>query len=364
MRSGFLSRAVAVFLTAAAVVMPAQAQQKSVVKVSRSAPYRHPHSKIELPVVIDRLPRVGVEQLGTGELDTITNYETPDHDEVISVFVYRDVLDALPVWFDRAIGAVEGRSASFGAVTPVVAPQPFTPPGRERQSGLIAAWRAEQNYRSTGLAMFTVGEWLVKLRYSSRTIAPEAMGERMQSALAAIKWPKMTRADRPAEPVAACPEPLVFADKPERVVLSEEDRMASALASGVISAAAGLRDDTKDKAKDGAKDEAAQPARWCRDPAQSPVGAVYRPDASTERYLIALSDAGRGIVVSPDLSGEIKTPPQRWWSANLLLLDRTLGFAPYSAMPTTAQAIDSINGAPIVSTTTFGKKRAIDIITP
>lgn len=348
---------IAIAWLASLIAPPVAAQSpKQVVPTAADQPYRHPHSGIALPTALEGIARTQAEQLGDNELDVIVNYTTPDNGEVITLFIYRDVLRAMPVWFDRAVFAAKNRSQLFGTVTPALSAAAFTPPGHSQPSGLIATWATEKSYRSTGVAMFTSGDWLVKLRYSSRSIAPEALEARMNAVLAAITLPAVPQSDRPTALVQPCTEPLAFRKKARLVRTSSDDRISAALVAGMMAS-------TENR---GNGNEAGKPpvfSLWCRDPGQAEQQPVYRADEAKDHYLIAVSDAGRGVVVRPDLSGLIRGSDRNRWGVDLVLLDRTLSFPAYSAMPTPAQALQAINGDPIVSTTTFGDKRNIELNT-
>src|SRR5438309_11444379 len=67
------------------------------------------------------------------------------------------------------------------------------------------------------------------------------------------------------------------------------------------------------------KKGAPQPVRmpvWCQDAAQTLQGGVYRADGAPDAYLLALSDAGRGIWVGPDQGLSILLPGDTAKAAN------------------------------------------------
>ena len=145
-------------------------------------------------------------------------------------------------------------------------------------------------YRSTGVALVPLGEdWLVKLRYSSTTLAPEELGARMQAVLGALAWPKTIAPVPAARPIADCTTTLRTKDDAK----PRGDALGSSLLQGALLGAI-----AKGEVK---PEKTAHVATFCRDPAAHPElgnAGVYRADGERDGYLIALGDAGRGIYVT------------------------------------------------------------------
>lgn len=340
--------------TMLAPALPATAQmQKSELRASAGKPYRFRHSKLVVPANLDGIPRTSVEQFGTDELDVFARYARDS--DLITVYVYRKVGGAVPVWFDRARASIEGRSEMFGTVTPSVMPAAFTPPGQANASGLVGGWTVTKPpYRGTALALLPMGDWLVKIRYSSTTLDGPALVARMPTLLAALDWTRTPATTAPAAaPVADCATPLAF-PVTAQVVRDEKMLSMTALTAGLLSSAA-ARASTK----------LATPApvpRWCRDIGPAPVGGVYRPDAAMDRYLLAFSDSGRGVWVAPDELGPLLSEgssPQ--WSIQLLDLGQTTAFPPMTALPRPDQVATALEGPMLSSTTTWGRKTQVNV---
>lgn len=331
----------------------AQAQkQPEKIRLSAGKSFKHKHSKLEVPASIDGISRSSITALENDQLDVSVNFSAPGTSEVISVFIYREVAGALPVWFDRARWAIETRPKVYGTPRWIENMLPFTPPGRANDTGLIAVYMPSAgDYKSTGVAMVPLGEWLVKIRYSSAVIPPEALAEKIKGVLAALKWPSKLSDAATAVPVTPCATSLSL---PERSQPAASDDGATALMGALLALPA---------MNDKAKSSNAAPPLWCRDDGLKPSGNVYRPDAATDSYLIALSDAGRGIRVHPDANATlIDKDAKPSWRIEMLDLSRTTAFPPQDRLPPPLQALEIVESGKFVSSTaSWGKKQDIQL---
>lgn len=338
-------RTICLGLLAAAVTVPATAQVKPrVLPVSADAPFVHANSGATLPVRLIDLPRTQVREFEGPELDVVATY-TDDRSE-LTVYVYRTLSGAVPVWFDRATSAIESRDG-WGTLTPVAAaPIAVAPPGRSIASGLAQGWGITDGpYRGTAIAMVPLGEWLVKLRYSSKAAdGPQAFAA-VRAALAALAWPASAKDAAPAAPVAACPKALQFKGQAKAMAPDLNATMMGALLAMPVETA---------------KREGPAPV-WCRDAARVQMGALYRPDAQDNGYLLALSDAGRGIWVGPSLDGLFDNRKKTAWSVDFITPGRTIVFPQQDRLPSPERVIGVASGTPASVVTTWGQKRDISI---
>lgn len=332
---------------------PVAAQQVGApVSAKAGKPYRFKHSGITAPAELDGMRRVDVRQLGDDELDVFAVYQ--DGPDAITVYVYRALSGSVPVWFDRARASVEQRKEMFGNVAPAV-PTAFAPPGQSSASALMAGWTLNKApYRGTALVILPVGEWLVKIRYSSTKLDGAAVAARIPALLGALEWPKSVPSAPAAAPVADCATPLAFATNAVAVT-DEKALQSAALTGGLVAAAEGEK-------KTGA---ATTPALWCRDPAPAQIGAAYRRDGATDGYLLAISDSGRGIAVEPDVIarelGEAEGKKIAQWSIALYEPGSIAVYAPMTALPAPDTLIAALNRPILARTTTWGKKRNVTI---
>ncbi|MCG7347308.1 hypothetical protein [Sphingomonas sp. ACRSK] len=355
-----MKRVLAATLGFAAAAMisgtPAAAQQATDLKVSAGKPYKHKLSGLRLPATLAGAPRIKAIAIGEDLLDVSASYESSDGAELLSLYVYRQASGALPVWFDRARWAIENRPDVYGKPVAAVGSPSFVPPGQQTESGLIAAYTLNKGpYRSTGVAILPFGEWLVKLRYSSKTLESASLATAMREALAALEWPREVAPAPATSPVAECPTPLA---------LSGEAKPASTNGAAALMAAfMGLAVHADTKKQDA---PTPQPAvSWCRDATILKAGGVYRPNAATDRYLIALSDAGRGIFVQPDAASALlaeSKPAEPRWSVALIDLGTITNFQAQDRLPPPEQVVEHIIRGPINSrVNTWGKDRSINI---
>lgn len=350
-----------VFSIATPLLASAQGQPPALA-IPADKPYRHAPSGLVLPATLDGLPRFSADALAPDHLDEAFNFGTSNSSEDITVFVFRNVTGSVPVWFDRVARVVEHRD-TYGGLTVAKPAAAFTPPGQTTASGLIASYRpAHGPYRSTAIAFFPLGpDWYVELRYSSTTIEADAIDARLRGAIDALGWPRKITAQPAAEPITDCTAPLALNGAAKAV--KGENAMMSSLFAGLL---ASVGREAAEKTKD---TPPLAPSVWCRDAATYPSLAahgVYRPRDTSDQYLVALSDAGRGIWVSPDpitaLLGKDKDGNAAVWSLTLNDVAVTTAYAGRDRLPPPDQAFAIVNSEPYASrTTTWGKKHNVQV---
>lgn len=352
-----------IYMALAAASMPfaaaaqAQAPQPKPIKLSAKSAFKHRHSKIELPPVLLGLARSKLIETEEDQLDVLAEYSTPDQSEAYTIYIYREVAGALPVWFDRARWMVEHRDI-YGKPTVRAAEPSFVPPGQSSASALAATYDLSgKSFRSTGIAMVPVGEWLVKLRASSSSLSAAELEGRLKAALAALDWPSRIAAAPAAVPVQPCSSGLKLAGDANPAP-KDDDAGAAMLLDALLGSAMVMQ-----AARRNAQ---SQPApRWCRDSIELPAAGVYRANESEDSYLIAIADAGRAIEVGQSAGHQILAqtgaapPKEPTWSIKLLLLPRTLNSAAFDRLPPPRQAWEVVQAGRFASTTTTwgnGKK--------
>lgn len=331
----------------------AQAQEPRTIELPAKAAFKHRHSKVQLPPVLAGLPRTRAVEYEADQLDTMSEYATPDLHEAYTVYIHRNVAGGLPVWFDRARAMIEQRT-TLGVPT-LHAAAAFVPPGRANASGLLTTYAVTgQGFRSTGLAMVPVGEWVIKMRASSYTLAPAELEARMKSALAEIAWPKTMAPAREAAPVAACATRLAFTGDAKP---AEKDESSGA--AMLVGALLGQVAATKEAPRQAAP---APATRWCRDPIELAGGAVYRADEQADGYLIALGDAGRAVSAGRNAgdallaAAEEKKAGGDRYEVQLIFLAQTMTSALLDRLPPPAQALAIVReGRFATSFGTWGK---------
>jgi len=300
----------AFFVAAALSAAPVAAQQP--LAVAEGKPWTHAHSGIIVPAALDELPRVRATSFAAPELDISQNFASDDGRESLTVYIFRNTNGAVPVWFAQAQRAISLRTDL--ADPPIgVAPVAFTPPGQSTASGIKAVFApvGVEGIRSTGVALFAVGDWYVKLRANSATLTPADLSGWMEGVLAELTLPRGTA---PAvRPIADCAPKLVFGPAATDSTLPD-----AALTAGVRTAAARMVG-----------------TRWCLDQVVRGNQAVYRPDGARDRYLLATGDNGKAFAVEPQGAAGVT-----YYSANLVGARQTFTIVAQDRMPSPQHVLD------------------------
>ena len=352
----FLSAAVLALATAAA----AQTNYPDL-HLAAGKPYRHAPSGLEVPAMLDGLPRTRGTAFVAEQLDEAVEFKSADGGEDISVYIFRHVTGSVPVWFDRSVWAIEHRDVYRGAAA-VRPPAAFTPPDQANASGLIVTYSLPKGrYRSTALAHMPLGpDWYVVVRYTSATLDGDALDARLRAVILALDWPRKIAAQPDALPIAPCTTKLAL-NGPSAVV-KDDTTIASALFGGAMAGAMNSR------SKRDLSRNLDPPTTWCRDSTAFKGlerHGLYRPAGSTDAYLIAYEDAGRGVMVERDAMAALldqSAEPPATWSVNLIEIAQITTFASRDRLPPPDQAIEIVEHAPYASKiTTWGKARSIQM---
>lgn len=297
-------------LTLAAATAPTAAQDKLPVKPGK--PWTHAHSGITIPAALDELPRVRAISAAAPELEISQSFASEDGRQSLTISIFRDTNGAVPVWFAQAQRAIVLRADLKNPVL-AVPPTAFTPPGQGAASGLKAVYAPfeVEGIRSTGVALFDIGDWYVKLRANSATLTPPDMADWMEGVIAELVLPP--GAATAAVPVADCKPKLAKAAEAADSTLAE-----TALSTGVKTPAARI-----------------EAKLWCLERVVRGNFAVYRPDASRDRYLLASGDNGKAFVVQPQGSGRA-----RYHSVNFLTAHQATMMPPQNRLPSPQRVLD------------------------
>lgn len=336
-------------LILAAAALPAAAQSASDIHKMPLKPgkgFEHKSSKVELPPTLDGLRLGNLDEFGEGQVDIAARYGVDGVPELLTVYIFRQASGGLPVWFDRAIHSINA-SGAFGTPTRLPGGGAFVPPGQTEAAGLIATFSsAKPPFQSTGVAIVPLGDWLIKIRYSSASIAPDQMDARIRTILGALHWPGKVPAASAVAEVQPCAAPLRFSGTAQPVKVDGANTLGAALMSVQLDPRPG--------------DVPKPNPVWCKDAMQLPYGALFRGDNETDGYLIALSDAGLAVRVQPNaaniIASEIDKDAKPNWSVQLIELARTTNYVPRDRMPLPDDAARVINEGHYTSrVTTFGK---------
>lgn len=344
------------------VAAPAIAQQPPQLKLGATEPYRHKPSGLSVPTTLDGLQRTSAVAY-VPDLDEALSFDNPSNSETLTVYVFRNVSGSVPLWFDR-IDWVASHRDIYGGLVPLHTPTAFTPPGQGTASGLIDSYSVGKGpYRSTAIAFMPLGaDWYVSVRYSSKTLDGATLETHMRAVVAVLGWPQKIAQQPAAIPVADCTSALALSG--EAKPINRSKAMGSALLFGALLSSA-----STDQKQEMAKDEPPPPpVTWCRDLAAS-IGmgssGVYRPVGTTDRYLIAYQDAGRGLMVEPDTLSALldtDTKAKASWSVTEYEVGAAGSYVPRDRLPPPDQALKIVGKEHFASkATTWGEKRDIQI---
>jgi hypothetical protein len=351
-----------VLLGATATIMaagtPAAAQQPLPLKAGKA--WKHKHSGIGVPATLGGAPRDRGMSYAADDLDIGLSYTVGDAAESLTFYIFRNTNGAVPVWFAQAQWGIENRN-TFGRPAIAIGPQAFVPPGQSAASGLKVVYEPKSGpYRSSGVMMLPVGGWYVKLRASSQTRSPAELAQWMDAALAEVQWPRNIPAAPEAAPVTDCPAPLAFP-----VAAKDAPKNGGAdLMSGLLGMAS-----AQGKAKPTPESAAAHAAaRWCRDPDIGGNAALYRSNADTENYLLAMGDNGNGIWVGPDPGAKVlamvdkEVPATLRYSITLITAAQNVGFVAQDRLPSPQRVIEIVKANRRVTTVpTWGNSKSISV---
>lgn len=195
-------------------------------------------------------------------------------------------------------------------------------------------------FQSTGLALYALDGWLVKLRYSSAALDPQALDARLAELVRQIAHAPPARPAPAAYRVEQCGKPIK-AKKASRAALDGGQMLVQAMGYSMVF------DESKEEAE-----RVTAPGtvpRLCRDMLES-QGAmlVYRPVDTGDGYRIALGDSGISISVA---RGMLPGDGSVYW-ASLSNGSAVELYRPFEGLPRVEQAMDAVSSeAPVAAVT-------------
>lgn len=317
-----------IMVMASAALMEA-AGSGAPLSIPAKAGWQQADTGIILMPVLAGLTRTEIADTGTDGLDLVAQYDDGKDDVVATIFLFQPGLASAPIWFDRSRTTIETRDIYRIEAAPPSAS--FAPPGWAAKAGLRATYASGSTLRSTAVAMAPIGDWLIGIRLSSKSLDAAALDRTLDAVIGQIRWPKQPRDTIAAEAVMDCASKLALTKA--RVLKAD---MTEALIGGTLA--------TMAHDPDRKTEEKIPPVRYCRD-AVDAAWTIYRADGSDRGYVLALNDAGRAISVQPSLAALLMGGKPRL-SVNLLELGHTDTFAPIDRLPPPAQLITMIDGRP------------------
>lgn len=303
--------------------------------VTPTAAWGHAGTDMILPSRAGGLVRDSIRDNTQDESDVFATYVDRGEQMIALVYIYRTGAGDLPLWFDRALTMIMLPQA--GAPAPAVAG--FTRPGASVASGLRAAMtdnEATTHMRSTALAVAPLAPgWLIKVRMGSARLDPAALNERLTAFVAALRWPAETAGARAAVAIQPCPAPLQLREA--RIVRTDGANVIMDSLIGQLRPEPG--------------EPVGPPPVFCREPGATVERGVYRPDRSTDRYLIALDETGLAIGVGDSGLSALLNPNSRpRFSVTLYERNATSTYPSFNRLPPPDQAYRLVReGRPLSS---------------
>ena len=344
------------FVTSAVLAMVVLASapglaQEGQTRIAAGAPFTHPHSGIVIPETLGGIDRSAARAYAEDMLDMSIAFDEPG--EALTVYVFRNTNGSVPLWFAQAQAGLTSR-AGFERARLAFAPDAFTPPNQPAASGLRAVYAPDNDdWQSSGLALFEVDGWYVKVRASSRTRSPDAMLTWLDEITGALGLPA---GDAPAAAlVEDCADDLRFRGNSRDVRSDAAGSLLSSLFGSAIAA----------QVRSGEIEAEAVPITWCRDSALEQTQVAYRANGSDDSYLLALGDNGNAISVTPDGIGALLAEDEDEdprWSLSLVMAGRTLNLTPQDRLPRPRRVMQLLESESFIgSVATWGDDNAMQI---
>jgi hypothetical protein len=337
------------------------AAQATPIEIGESAIWRQDDARFTLPPTLDGLVRTQIVDYGDRRLDVSATYREAADGTYATVYLFRPAIADAAMWHERALLSIRPHETlgdpDHGSADTVA----VVLPGEEVSTALLTVMPLTgKDWRSTGLAVFQLRDWLVKVRMSSPTLAPAELSAKLQSLVAALEHPKPDPSQGPLAPMAACADALKFksarrAGKPD---------MGATLLLGAL---AGLGQNGAEEDDEAPALEALPPNAFCRDEASKDAYGVYRRGGATDSYTITVGDAGVSVGVHQNsLTGLLGGNDAEDYWVTLSNPYETATYRGFRSMPKPEQVIDVINGESPVSRTSRGDdgNATIQISTP
>ncbi|WP_294238049.1 hypothetical protein [uncultured Sphingomonas sp.] len=301
--------------------------------------WMHAQTRLVVHSSVAGLSRIAITDATTSEHDIAVTLENPDKSVFATLFLFHPSVPSVPLWFDRSRTAIEERrifekGAPASADPIAFAPLDAGPAGALRQSYSLLS----SPYRSTSLAVIPMGEWMLVVRLTAKTLTADALDGKMNEVIAALKPIVATTAayPGPAVPIRPCAVQTDFAHLPKAKMEKPggADVVGNLLMSAVMA-----------NYKPDPETHVVKPATaLCRDGAAQTAYGVYRWDEpASDGYTIALYDAGRTVSVYPGIMSQIEKRKTMSYSVVLHHVDDSADSYPsFDGLPRPEQVFDLI----------------------
>ncbi len=338
-------------LLAFSALAPAPVAAQTAISAPSGQPWKHDQTGVTLPASIAGIARTSLADNSRSQIDVMAGYGDGTAN-VVTLYVFRPALASVPMWFDRSETQILMRDV-YGNATPAAAAAAFAPPRGKATSALRRIYvPGKAPYKSTGLAIMPLGDWLVAVRISSAELDAAALDAKLDEVIKSIGWPDGTADALPATPVEPCAAPLAYAKKAKLKAPDMGDAILGAALGSIIA-------DKEKDAKDGKTDPDMKvtPVTWCREGSPGLAFATYRANGLDTGYTMAIGDAGVVIDVSSGLGALLGKEPG--YQVRVQLLDRTLIYPSFDKLPTPDAALAAVKGNSPVSAVDRGSSNVV-----
>ncbi|WP_435368378.1 hypothetical protein [Sphingomonas faeni] len=311
--------------------------------------WKHAETGLILMPQLAGLSRTTLTDATETEHDVAAQYDVADKSVFATIYLFHPAIPDVALWFDRSQTALETRDIFRHAAPASADPIAFAATNSGTATSLRQVYASPGGaYRSTALAVVPVGEWIVSIRMSEKTLTADQLDASLQQVIKAVRWPpSATTATIAAAPVTPCTTPLTFT-KAKQAKPNGADLLMSLMASTMAA---------KAKTEEKSAPPVAHPS-WCRDGSASTEYGVYRSNASTGGYVMALYDAGRVVSIYPSLMGQVDKSGT--YAVSLEDVEGTTSVFPsFTALPSPKQVWDLV-GSGKRSGTMKGKQMTLD----
>lgn len=324
--------------------LPAHAAREEI-DVPADQDWEHQWTAMEFPAKLLEFNRQTVVQFQPNQSDISANY-VDGAGNILSLYIYRPSLADAAIWHDRALVAIGAHDVMFGSEgVQGKRSATFAPRGSEVESGLLTVLTSKGAFRSTGIAIYSAGDWLAKVRLSSRGLDPEGLEALLRTVLG--KLPKLEGySEKEAYLIEACFTSMRFTTaerfKPDdsQEATTQEDSSGDLIGSAALGKAAQVPS-----------------GPYCREGEGGREGSLYRSPGVQHSYILAFGDSGTSAIIGPakqldEIFGEgsAQSSANPYFSVSYATATQRFVFMPYKSLPEPNQAAQAIFGEPPIAT--------------
>ena len=154
------------------LAQPSWATEARKLDVPADSKWQHAATQVIVPPTLAGLSRTEISDTTQDELDVMLQFRDPGAD-ILTLYIYRPRLNNLALWFDRSETQILTNTL-FGTAMPASDAAIFASPRSLGNNAVRRVYKASQSpFKATGLALLELGDWLLAVRFSSRSLDPQ-----------------------------------------------------------------------------------------------------------------------------------------------------------------------------------------------